>query len=77
MRRELAETAERRVVCWEVRARRWRNVVEADIADGRDRRGGSVVVERVYETPFSIGRLLDCSRRCRGEHGGQGQGPVD
>ena len=51
MRREVAEMVERRVVCWEVRARRWRNVVEAEAALGKARSGGREVVVSVYETP--------------------------
>lgn len=43
----MVEMVERRVVCWEVRARRWRKVVEAGVAVGSARSGGRLVVERV------------------------------
>lgn len=51
MMREEALRVERRIWCRVVRARRWRNVECAGVAEGRARRGGTVVVERVYERP--------------------------
>lgn len=43
---------ERRIWCRDVRARRWRKVEWAGVAEGSARRGGMVVVERVYERPW-------------------------
>lgn len=49
---EEALIVESKTWCRELRARRWRNVEYAGVAVGRRSKGGSVVVDKVYERPY-------------------------
>lgn len=54
MTRVEALREERRTWCRDVRVRRCRKVECAGVAEGSARRGGMVVVERVYERPWGV-----------------------